>query len=63
MFYFRAIAETNITKWSTILDENFVFYMPITPYRSFAPSQVVNGQRMIQGKGQNYDLFVCVYDV
>lgn len=49
MFYFRAIAETSVSKWSTILDENFVFVMPITPYRSFPPSQVMNGQRLVRG--------------
>lgn len=49
MFYFRAIAETSVSKWSTILDENFVFIMPITPYRSFPPSQVMNGQRLVRG--------------
>lgn len=49
MFYFRATAEMSHAKWKTILDDNFTLIMPITPYRSFPPTQVKNGQRHIKG--------------
>jgi gliding motility-associated-like protein len=42
LFHFRLTSETNRNKWATILSENFVFTTPITPYRSFPPSQIQN---------------------
>jgi hypothetical protein len=35
--------------WSTILEDNVVFVLPVTPYRSFPASQVCQGQRYING--------------
>mmetsp|Transcript_11433 Transcript_11433/g.15740 ORF Transcript_11433/g.15740 Transcript_11433/m.15740 type:complete len:896 (+) Transcript_11433:59-2746(+) len=49
MFYFRSTAETDPVKWASILEESFVLIMPITPYRSFPPSEVIEGQRHIKG--------------
>ena len=39
----------NHSKWAPILDEHFNLILPITPYRSFSPSQVTSGQRVIVG--------------
>eukprot|EP00616_Rhizochromulina_sp_CCMP1243_P008969 CAMPEP_0118975194 /NCGR_PEP_ID=MMETSP1173-20130426/14842_1 /TAXON_ID=1034831 /ORGANISM="Rhizochromulina marina cf, Strain CCMP1243" /LENGTH=743 /DNA_ID=CAMNT_0006925035 /DNA_START=61 /DNA_END=2292 /DNA_ORIENTATION=+ len=49
VFFLRAAGETNVTKWSTILDPNFRMTLPITPYRWFDPSEVNNGQRVVKG--------------
>lgn len=35
--------------WEGILDDNFVFTLPITPYRSFLKRDVVSGSRMLVG--------------
>eukprot|EP01036_Dinobryon_divergens_P026503 gene26503-35166_t len=49
MFFFRSIGELDPAKWNSILDESFTLVMPITPYRSFPPSEVIEGQRHIKG--------------
>ena len=40
MFNCRAAAEMDREKWAEILEEDFTMVLPITPYRSFPPSQV-----------------------
>eukprot|EP01038_Epipyxis_sp_PR26KG_P006499 gene6499-8934_t len=49
MFYYRATNELDPDKWSTILEENYTMVMPITPYRSFPSSEVIDSQRHIKG--------------
>lgn len=49
LFSFRSTGEINPTKWQNILEESFVLVMPITPYRSFPPSEVMEGQRHVKG--------------
>ena len=49
MFYYRAIGELSREKWAAILEEDFRLVLPVTPYRSFPPDEVVNGQRHING--------------
>jgi len=49
MYHYRSTGETNRLKWSCILDDDFALYLPITPYRSFPPTQVHYGQRRITG--------------
>ena len=48
-FRLRAAGEQSHHLWSEILDSNFVFTLPITPYRSFPPHQVLDNQRYIVG--------------
>lgn len=35
--------------WSTVLTEDFKLILPVTPYRSFAPSDIVNNRRILLG--------------
>ena len=49
MFYYRATGELSREKWEAILEEDFHMVLPVTPYRSFPPDEVVNGQRLING--------------
>lgn len=49
MFYYRATGELSREKWEAILEEDFQMVLPVTPYRSFPPDEVVNGQRHISG--------------
>jgi hypothetical protein len=35
--------------WEKILDENFVFTLPITPYRSFLKRDIISGSRVLVG--------------
>jgi hypothetical protein len=48
-FRYRATAEMSRAKWATILDESVCIVLPVTPYRSFPPSEVINGQRYVNG--------------
>jgi hypothetical protein len=48
-FRYRASAEMSRSKWATILDESVSLILPLTPYRSFPPSEVLNGQRIVSG--------------
>ena len=48
-FRLRASGERNQHMWNDILDSNAVITLPITPYRSFPPHQVINNQRYILG--------------
>jgi hypothetical protein len=41
MFFYRASAETSLKRWGSILDDNFQLVLPITPYRSFPPAEVI----------------------
>jgi hypothetical protein len=36
-------------RWAAILEENFIFYLPITPYRNFHKSDIVNSGRVLVG--------------
>eukprot|EP00401_Gymnodinium_catenatum_P073160 CAMPEP_0117610484 /NCGR_PEP_ID=MMETSP0784-20121206/81896_1 /TAXON_ID=39447 /ORGANISM="" /LENGTH=587 /DNA_ID=CAMNT_0005413887 /DNA_START=285 /DNA_END=2048 /DNA_ORIENTATION=+ len=49
MFYFRATAEASRKSWENVLEENFTLNLPITPYRSFPPAEVIDGQRIVKG--------------
>lgn len=51
MFYYRATGELSRAKWEAILEEDFEMVLPVTPYRSFPPDEVVNGQRHLVGIG------------
>eukprot|EP00638_Chattonella_subsalsa_P020194 CAMPEP_0117872960 /NCGR_PEP_ID=MMETSP0950-20121206/11410_1 /TAXON_ID=44440 /ORGANISM="Chattonella subsalsa, Strain CCMP2191" /LENGTH=696 /DNA_ID=CAMNT_0005725865 /DNA_START=34 /DNA_END=2124 /DNA_ORIENTATION=+ len=46
---FRGRGETDISLWSSILDEAFTMRMPLTPYRSYPQSQVAEGSRKLKG--------------
>eukprot|EP01035_Chromulina_nebulosa_P018341 gene18341-24032_t len=46
---FRAQGELDVHKWKTIVDESFVLLLPITPYYSFPPYEVMDYQRHIHG--------------
>ena len=48
-FTHRANNEKNRSKWTNVLDESFRLVIPVTPYRSFPPSEVVNAQRHVIG--------------
>jgi len=39
----------NRKKWSQLVDENFILRMPMTPYRYFPVSDVVNDERYVKG--------------
>lgn len=45
----RAGACMDMETWRTLLDEGFVCVLPVTPYRSFCPDEVVDGQRVFRG--------------
>jgi hypothetical protein len=49
MFYYRATGELSRDKWEAILDADFKMLLPVTPYRSFPPEEVINGQRHVVG--------------
>ena len=46
---FRTFVEQSPAQWEKLLDPNFVLVLPITPYRSFPPSEVFEGRRVIRG--------------
>ena len=39
----------NRSVWSTLLEESITLLLPVTPYRSFPPSQVIDSRRLIKG--------------
>jgi len=49
LLYFRSSAEMDPQRWRTVVEENVVFTLPIAPYRSFPPAEVVDGQRRVVG--------------
>lgn len=46
---YRAANMRDREKWSAILDESFVFTLPITPYRSFHKADIVSSSRVLVG--------------
>lgn len=46
---YRALGVQDSDKWSGILDEDVTFILPITPYRSFNITEVVNSCRVVKG--------------
>jgi PAS domain-containing protein len=46
---YRSTGQTDRYKWATILDENFVCKLPVTPYRSFKQSDIVHNSRLVKG--------------
>ena len=49
MFFYRATGELSREKWEAILEPEFKLLLPVTPYRSFPPEEVINGQRHVDG--------------
>ena len=49
MLSYRAANVRDREKWAAILDEGFVFTLPITPYRSFQKGDIVSSNRVIVG--------------
>lgn len=49
MLTYRAANIQDREKWAAILDESFIFTLPITPYRNFHKSDIVNSVRMLVG--------------
>ena len=49
MLQFRAQGEMNVERWMTILDESFELILPITPYRSFSPRELLLARRHVTG--------------
>ena len=49
MLSYRAANVRDREKWAAILDEGFVFTLPITPYRSFQKGEIVSSSRVIVG--------------
>jgi hypothetical protein len=49
MLSYRAGNIQERDKWAAILDESFIFTLPITPYRSFHKADIVNSGRMVVG--------------
>ena len=49
MLSYRAANVRDRDKWAAILDEGFVFTLPITPYRSFQKGDIVSSSRVIVG--------------
>ena len=48
-FIYRSTNERCRNKWVTIVEENFKLVLPVTPYRAFPASEVVDTQRHING--------------
>lgn len=46
---YRTSNEQNRSLWAELLDEQFTLMLPITPYRSFPPSEVREGARVVRG--------------
>lgn len=49
---FLSYRESNIqdkSTWEAIVEDNFVFTLPITPYRSFLKRDVISGSRVLVG--------------
>mmetsp|Transcript_31080 Transcript_31080/g.51952 ORF Transcript_31080/g.51952 Transcript_31080/m.51952 type:complete len:1213 (+) Transcript_31080:220-3858(+) len=49
MFDYRTQGELSYEKWAAILEEEFSLVLPVTPYRSFPPHEVIDDQRHIRG--------------
>ena len=46
---YRAATVRDRETWSAILDEGFVFTLPITPYRSFQKGEIISSNRVVVG--------------
>ncbi|CAM9740184.1 unnamed protein product [Chrysoparadoxa australica] len=46
---FRTSGRIDEERWRTILSEEFKFTLPITPYRSYNPTDLVNSRRIVVG--------------
>lgn len=46
---FRTACVVDRNKWADILDENFEFLLPVTPYRSFSRGDINNSTRVVTG--------------
>lgn len=46
---YRSACVIDPQKWSRIVEENFSFVLPITPYRSFCRAEIENNSRFIHG--------------
>jgi hypothetical protein len=46
---YRVSGSFDLTLWSTLFDESIVLLLPVTPYRSFSPSEIFSGQRVLRG--------------
>ncbi|CAM9841368.1 unnamed protein product, partial [Discosporangium mesarthrocarpum] len=49
VFDLRAEGSADEEKWLELLAEDFMFTLPITPYRSFSPADIVNNRRVMLG--------------
>ncbi|CAM9212181.1 unnamed protein product, partial [Sphacelaria rigidula] len=49
MFYLRTTEDLSRQSWASVLDTDFTCVTPVTPYRSFLPSEVRNFRRVIKG--------------
>lgn len=45
----RVRGELDRTKWAAVVDESCVFMLPITPFRSFKRSEILNDLRVVAG--------------
>jgi hypothetical protein len=36
-------------KWAEVVEDSFAMTLPITPYRSFSPNDITDGQRHVHG--------------
>jgi hypothetical protein len=45
----RTYGELDPIIWSKLLDKNFEMALPVTPYRSFPPTEVSEGRRILRG--------------
>lgn len=48
-FFYRCNGEVSRKLWEGIVDDDICLTLPVTPYRSFDPSQLINNQRKAVG--------------
>ncbi|CAM9399942.1 unnamed protein product, partial [Phaeothamnion confervicola] len=48
-FHYRCVGERDRARWAVIVDETVTLTLPITPYRSFRRSEIVNNSRVLFG--------------
>jgi hypothetical protein len=64
MLTYRAANLRDREKWLAILDEGFIFTLPLTPYRSFHKGDIVSSSRVIVGVDAaiaDAASLVCIY--
>mmetsp|Transcript_51645 Transcript_51645/g.117599 ORF Transcript_51645/g.117599 Transcript_51645/m.117599 type:complete len:297 (-) Transcript_51645:1373-2263(-) len=49
MFAWRCAGECDLDRWRTVLDEDFVCTLPITPFRTFKQSEISGATRSVRG--------------